>query len=127
MLVKPLEGEITSRYGLRNPTVPTVPKYHTGIDIAEVTGTVILAAMEGDVELVSSEGDLRKSCKNNKLSRMRPSTGQKCDIDRSMRQSPLLTIQSVCHAAYLIAEKHLHKYMFLQASRSRGLWFLNKE
>lgn len=65
-IMKPLEGEITSRYGLRNPTVPTVPKYHTGIDIAEVTGTVILAAMEGDVELVSSEGDLRKSCKNNK-------------------------------------------------------------
>lgn len=61
-IMKPLEGEITSRYGLRNPTVPTVPKYHTGIDIAEVTGTVILAAMEGDVELVSSEGDLRKSC-----------------------------------------------------------------
>ena len=65
-IMKPLDGEITSRYGLRNPTVPTVPKYHTGIDIAEVTGTVILAAMEGDVELVSSEGDLRKSCKNNK-------------------------------------------------------------
>ena len=65
-IMKPLEGEITSRFGLRNPTVPTVPKYHTGIDIAEVTGTVILAAMEGDVELVSSEGDLRKSCKNNK-------------------------------------------------------------
>lgn len=65
-IMKPLEGEITSRYGLRNPTVPTVPKYHTGIDIAEVTGTVILAAMEGDVELVSSEGGLRKSCKNNK-------------------------------------------------------------
>ena len=65
-IMKPLEGEITSRFGLRNPTVPTVPKYHTGIDIAEVTGTVILAAMEGNVELVSSEGDLRKSCKNNK-------------------------------------------------------------
>ena len=55
--IKPLEGEITSRYGIRNPTVATVPKYHTGIDIARVTGTVIVAAMEGTVELVSSQGD----------------------------------------------------------------------
>lgn len=62
VIMKPLEGEITSRFGLRNPTVPTVPKNHTGIDIARVTGTAILAAMEGEVELVSSEGDLRKSC-----------------------------------------------------------------
>lgn len=58
-MIKPLEGEITSRFGIRNPTVPTVPIYHTGIDIARVTGTVIIAAMEGEVELVSSEGDLR--------------------------------------------------------------------
>lgn len=56
-LIKPLEGEITSRYGIRNPTVATVPKYHTGIDIARVTGTVIISAMEGTVELVSSQGD----------------------------------------------------------------------
>jgi len=56
-IIKPLEGEITSRYGIRNPTVPTVPKYHTGIDIARVTGTVIIAAMDGTVEFVSSEGD----------------------------------------------------------------------
>lgn len=56
-LIKPLEGEITSRFGIRNPTVATVPKYHTGIDIARVTGTVIIAAMEGTVDYVSSEGD----------------------------------------------------------------------
>ncbi len=56
-IIKPLEGEITSRFGLRNPTVATVPKYHTGIDIARVVGTVITAAMDGTVELVSSQGD----------------------------------------------------------------------
>lgn len=56
-LIKPLDGEITSRYGIRNPKVATVPKYHTGIDIARVTGTVIVSAMEGTVELVSSQGD----------------------------------------------------------------------
>lgn len=65
-IIKPLEGEITSRYGIRNPTVQTVPKYHTGIDIARTIGTVIVSAMEGTVELVSSQGDLRKSRKNNK-------------------------------------------------------------
>lgn len=57
IIMKPLDGEITSRFGPRNPEVPTVPKYHTGIDIARVTGTAILAAMEGNVELVSTEGD----------------------------------------------------------------------
>lgn len=66
VIMKPLEGEITSRFGPRNPEIATVPKYHTGIDIARVTGTVIPAAMEGTVELVSSEGDLRKSHKDNK-------------------------------------------------------------
>ena len=55
-LIKPLEGEITSRFGPRNPEVPTVPKYHTGIDIARVVGTVVISAMEGTVELVSGEG-----------------------------------------------------------------------
>lgn len=56
-LIKPLEGEITSRFGHREPTVPTVPKNHTGIDIAEDIGKIIVASMEGDVTLVSSEGD----------------------------------------------------------------------
>lgn len=65
-IVKPLEGTITSRFGLRNPSTPTVPTYHTGIDIAVNEGTVFTAAMEGKVELVSSQGDYRKSCKNNK-------------------------------------------------------------
>ena len=57
--IKPLEGEITSRFGERNPTVPTVPKNHTGIDIARSEGTIIIAATDGIVDLVSSEGDLR--------------------------------------------------------------------
>ena len=65
-LIKPVTGEITSRFGLRNPTTPTVPKNHTGIDIAVPEGTVYVAAMEGTVELVSSQGDYRKPYKNNK-------------------------------------------------------------
>ena len=68
--IKPLTtGTVTSRFGLRNPTTATVPKYHTGIDIGVPEGTVIVAAMEGTVELVSSVGDYRKSYKNNKWGR----------------------------------------------------------
>lgn len=56
-LILPLKGTITSRYGPRNPTTETVPKYHTGIDIAANEGTVFIASMEGTVETVSSVGD----------------------------------------------------------------------
>lgn len=56
-LIIPLKGTITSRYGPRNPTTATVPKYHTGIDIAVNEGTVFIASMSGTVETVSSVGD----------------------------------------------------------------------
>lgn len=56
-IIKPLTGTITSRFGVRNPTTETVPKYHTGIDIAADTGTKFVAAMEGEVVLVSDQGD----------------------------------------------------------------------
>jgi murein DD-endopeptidase MepM/ murein hydrolase activator NlpD len=52
--IKPLEGQITSRFGLRERVEP---KYHTGIDIAEDLGFDIVAAMEGTVEFVSGEGN----------------------------------------------------------------------
>ena len=55
--IKPIEGTITSRFGWRTPTTSTVPKYHTGIDIANVSGTKIYSATEGDVILASSKGD----------------------------------------------------------------------
>lgn len=62
--IKPIEGTITSTFGWRNPTTSTVPKYHTGLDIAASQGTVIHSATEGDIILASSEGDYRKSSKN---------------------------------------------------------------
>ena len=65
-IIKPLDGTITSKFGSRNPTTPTVPTYHTGIDIARETGTKIIAAMEGNVTQVSSEGDYRKTFENTK-------------------------------------------------------------
>lgn len=56
-MIKPLTGTITSRFGHRDPTTPTVPKEHTGLDIAANSGTVIIATMDGVVELASSSGD----------------------------------------------------------------------
>lgn len=56
-IIKPINGTISSRYGLRNPTTVTVPKNHTGIDLAETTGTKIVSATDGTVIVNSSKGD----------------------------------------------------------------------
>ena len=63
-LIIPLKGTITSRFGLREPETPTVPKNHTGIDIAANEGTIFIASMSGVVEEVSHERRFRKSFYN---------------------------------------------------------------
>lgn len=63
-LIIPLKGTVTSRFGIRDPETPSVPKNHTGIDIAANEGTVFVASMSGVVEEVSSKRRLRKSFKN---------------------------------------------------------------
>lgn len=55
--IKPVEGTISSMFGLRNPTTASVPKNHTGTDIAATTGTKIVSATEGTVIYTSSSGD----------------------------------------------------------------------
>ncbi len=55
--ILPVQGTISSTFGWRTPTTKTVPKYHTGLDIAAETGTVIKAATDGTIILASSEGD----------------------------------------------------------------------
>lgn len=55
--IKPLDGRISSTFGWRTPTTVTVPKYHTGIDLAASTGTIIKSATDGEIILASSEGD----------------------------------------------------------------------
>ena len=55
--IKPVDGKISSKYGLRNPTTSTVPKNHTGTDIAAEKGTKIVSATDGIVILASSKGD----------------------------------------------------------------------
>lgn len=61
--IKPIQGTITSRFGQREPTTSTVPKNHTGVDIAASMGTKILSATEGEVVLSSEEGDYGKHLK----------------------------------------------------------------
>ncbi len=62
-IIKPVNGTISSKYGLRNPTTPTVPKNHKGTDIAAVVGTKIISATDGKVVLKSTEGDYGKHLK----------------------------------------------------------------
>ena len=61
--IKPVEGTISSRYGLRNPTTSTVPTNHTGLDIATNIGTKIIASTGGKVVLASEKGDYGKHIK----------------------------------------------------------------
>ena len=61
--IKPVDGIISSKYGIRDPSTPSVPKNHTGTDIAANLGTKIKSATEGEVVLVSSEGDYGKHIK----------------------------------------------------------------
>ena len=61
--IKPVEGTISSVYGYRDTATGTVPKNHTGTDIAAVMGTKIKSATDGQVVLVSEEGDYGKHIK----------------------------------------------------------------
>lgn len=56
-LIKPVEGVVSSEFGLRDVANPIVSKNHTGIDIAANTGTVIKAAMDGTVTVSSTVGE----------------------------------------------------------------------
>ena len=61
--IKPINGKISSTFGWRNPTTETVPKNHTGTDIAAETGTKIISATDGNVILSSTTGDYGKHLK----------------------------------------------------------------
>ena len=58
--IVPVDGTISSTFGWRNPTSATVPKYHTGLDLAASTGTIIKSATDGVVTMVSNYGDYGK-------------------------------------------------------------------
>ncbi len=55
-LIKPIEGIVSSEFGIRDDDNPIVSKNHMGIDIAANMGTEIKAAMEGEVTISSTVG-----------------------------------------------------------------------
>lgn len=62
--IRPLEGGvITSKFGWRDTASAGIPKNHTGTDIAMNLGTKIKSATDGEVVLVSEEGDYGKHIK----------------------------------------------------------------
>lgn len=62
-LINPIEGTITSRFGLRESENKNVEGFHTGIDIATEKGTYIKSSFDGIVTLVSNKGDYGKHLK----------------------------------------------------------------
>ena len=61
--IKPIEGNISSPFGWRDSATGSVPKNHTGTDIAANLGTKIKSATDGEVVLCSEEGDYGKHLK----------------------------------------------------------------
>ncbi len=61
--IKPVEGLVSSKYGQRDTATGSVPKNHTGTDIATNIGTKIRSATDGEVVLSSEEGDYGKHLK----------------------------------------------------------------
>lgn len=61
--IKPVEGVISSGFGSREPTNNSIPKNHTGTDIAANIGTKIISATDGEVILASEQGDYGKHLK----------------------------------------------------------------
>ena len=55
--INPINGVITSRFGIRNSENKEIDGYHTGLDIAADKGSLICASMQGIVDEVSSVGD----------------------------------------------------------------------
>lgn len=53
-IIKPAEGFISSEFGEREQTSPVVTEVHKGIDIGANTGTKIVAAMDGVVDIATT-------------------------------------------------------------------------
>lgn len=52
----PIEGRLTSRYGMRKHPILGTSLFHTGVDIAAATGTRVVAAGEGVVIFAGKNG-----------------------------------------------------------------------
>ena len=55
-IIKPIDGIVTSPFGVRNLSNITVSGFHTGLDIAGDTGSDIVSAIDGTVDTISEYG-----------------------------------------------------------------------
>ena len=55
-IIKPLDGVITSEFGVRSLSNINVSGYHTGLDIAANMGETIISAIDGTVDSISEYG-----------------------------------------------------------------------
>lgn len=55
-LIRPAEGRISSRFGIRNHPVLGIKRHHNGIDIACAVGTPVKAILSGVVSRVGRNG-----------------------------------------------------------------------
>lgn len=62
-LIKPVEGVVSSEFGDREETSSVVTEEHKGIDIAANTGTKIVAAMDGVVDIATTSSTYGKYIK----------------------------------------------------------------
>ncbi len=62
-LIKPVEGVVSSEFGDREETSSVVTEEHKGIDIAANTGTKVVAAMDGVVDIATTSSTYGKYIK----------------------------------------------------------------
>jgi len=60
LFIYPSRGRITSRFGMRMDPFTGIKRFHNGVDIANDTGTPVLAAMSGQVAMIGYNANFGK-------------------------------------------------------------------
>jgi murein DD-endopeptidase MepM/ murein hydrolase activator NlpD len=60
LFIYPARGRITSRFGMRKHPFTGIKRFHNGVDIANDTGTPVLAAMSGQVAMIGYNANFGK-------------------------------------------------------------------
>lgn len=60
LFIYPARGRITSRFGMRKDPFTGIRRFHNGVDIANNTGTPVLAAMSGKVAMIGYNANFGK-------------------------------------------------------------------
>ena len=60
LFIYPARGRVTSRFGMRKDPFTGIKRFHNGVDIANNTGTPVLAAMSGQVAMIGYNANFGK-------------------------------------------------------------------